>query len=204
MWPATQLGQAGIGLHRDEARPVLAEPFDVLGHLARAGRAVEADHRHVERVDDRRRGGDIGADQQGAGGLDRHLDEDRQCRLPAVVARPLGAVDRGLDLQRVLAGLDQDRVDPAGDQPVALDRQRVFELAGRRYGRAIGSRVPGPTEPMTKRVRPSCGEFGDRLARQLGGAPVELERRSAMPNSPRVIGEPPKLLVWIASQPASR
>ena len=49
----------------------------MLGHLARAGRAVEPDDRHVERVDDRRRGGDVGADQQGAGGLDRDLDEDR-------------------------------------------------------------------------------------------------------------------------------
>ena len=73
-----QLGQPGIGLHRDKPRPVLAEPFDVLGHLARAGGAVEPDHRHVERVDDRRRGGDVGADQQGAGGLDRDLDEDRR------------------------------------------------------------------------------------------------------------------------------
>ena len=72
-----QLGQAGIGLDRDLARPVLAEPFDMLGHLARAGRAVEADHRHVERMDDRRRRGDVGADQQRAGGLDRDLDEDR-------------------------------------------------------------------------------------------------------------------------------
>ena len=74
---ADQFGQPGIGLHRDVAGPVLAEPFDVLGHLARAGGAVEADHRHVERMDDRRRGGDVGADQQGAGRLDRHLDDDR-------------------------------------------------------------------------------------------------------------------------------
>ena len=73
-----QLGQAGIGLDRDQARPVLAEPFDVLGHLARAGRAIEPDDRHIERVDDRRRGGDVGADQQGAGGLDRDLDQDRR------------------------------------------------------------------------------------------------------------------------------
>ena len=48
--------------------------------------------------------------------------------LPASLARPLGAVDRSLDLQRVLAGLDQDRVDLAGDQPGALHRQRVFEI----------------------------------------------------------------------------
>ena len=37
--------------------------------------------------------------------------------LPALGARPLDAVDRRLDLQRVLAGLDQYRIDLAGDQP---------------------------------------------------------------------------------------
>ncbi len=42
-----QLGQAGIGLDRNQAGPVFAEPFDMLGHLARAGRAIEADDRHV-------------------------------------------------------------------------------------------------------------------------------------------------------------
>ena len=169
-----QLGQAGIGLHRDAAGPVLAEPFDVLGHLARAGGAVEADDRHVERVDDRRGGGDVGADQEGAGRLDRHLDDDRQSCLPRFLARPLGAVDRRLDLQRVLAGLDQDRIDAAGDQPGALDRQRVFEVlvgdvAERGQPRARPDRAEHEAGAAVMR------EFGDRLARQLGGAAVEGE-----------------------------
>jgi hypothetical protein len=30
-----QLGQAGIGLHAEQAGPVLAEPADMLGHLLR-------------------------------------------------------------------------------------------------------------------------------------------------------------------------
>ena len=65
--------------------------------------------------------------------------------------------------------------------------------------------MPGPTAPMTKRVRPSPANSSTRFARQLGGTLVERHRLlSAMPNSPRVSGEPPKLLVWIASDPASR
>ena len=51
-----QLRQAGIRLHRNEAWPVLAEPFDMLGHFARSGRAVEADDRHVKSTDHRCRG----------------------------------------------------------------------------------------------------------------------------------------------------
>ncbi len=124
--------------------------------------------------------------------------------LPAAVARALGAVDRGLDLQRVLAGLDQDRIDPAGDQPVALHRQRVFE-------RLIGDMA----ERRQPRARPDRAEHEAgaavmRRTRRSPRAPVRPALRlssnalSAMPNSPSVIGEPPKLLVWIASQPAAR
>ncbi len=124
--PVDELGKPGIGLDRDIPGPVLAEPFDVLGHLARARRAVEPDHRHIERPDDRRRGGDIGADEQASGRLDRHLDEDRRV-LMCILARSLGAIDRGLDLQRVLAGLDQDRIGAPGDQSGALNGERVLE-----------------------------------------------------------------------------
>ena len=169
-----ELRQPGIGLHRDVPGPVLAEPFDVLGHLARAGRAIEPDDRHVERVDDRRRGGDIGADQQGAGGFDRHADQDRNV-LAGLVAGALGAVDRGLDLQRILAGLDRDRVAAAGNQPGALQREPVLELL---VGDMAERGQPGarPERAEHEAGAAVMGEFGDRLARQFGGAPVQLER----------------------------
>ncbi len=35
----------------------------MLGHLARAGGAIEAERIDTERVDDRRRRGDVGADE---------------------------------------------------------------------------------------------------------------------------------------------
>ena len=154
-----ELGQAGIGLDRDQPGPVLAEPLDVLGHLARTGGAVEPDHRHVERLDHRRRGGDVGADQQCAGRLDRDLDEDRRV-LARVVARALGAVDRGLDLQRVLAGLDDDRIDPAGDQPGALRGERVLE-------RLVGDVAE----------RGQAGPRPDRAEHEAGAAVIGRTRR---------------------------
>ena len=188
---ADQLGQPGIGLHRDVARPVVAEPFDVLGHLARAGRAIEPDDRHVERVE--------------------RSSPPRRCRrrpasVPVVstvtwtrigmslagrLARALGAVDRGLDLQRVLAGLDQDRVDAAGDQPGALDRQRVFERPGRRYGRATAAASPARPSRRRSACAPSwansaiasCASSAARrlsVERLVGDAELaERDRRAA-------------------------
>ena len=72
-------------------------------------------------------------------------------------ARDLGAVDRGLDLQRVLAGLDQDRIDAAGDQPAALLGQRrlqriVGDVAERRQ---LGARPDAADHPAV----PSVGEM---------------------------------------------
>src|SRR3546814_1777073 len=44
-----QLRQPGVGLHREEARPVLGQPLEVRRHLLRPGGAVEPDDRHVQR-----------------------------------------------------------------------------------------------------------------------------------------------------------
>ena len=72
-----QFRQAGIGLHRNQAFPVLRQEADMLRHFLRTGGAVEAHQRYVQRIDHRRRRRDIRPDQQRAGGLDRDLDEDR-------------------------------------------------------------------------------------------------------------------------------
>ncbi len=171
--PVDQLRQSGIGLHRDQARPVLAQPFDVLGHLQWAGGAVDADRRYVERLDHRRRGGDVGSHQQGAGGLHRDLDEDRRV-LAGFGAGALGGVHRRLDLQRVLAGLDQQRVDAAGHKSAALHGERVLErlvvdMAERGQPGAGADRADDEARAAV------AGENLDRLARQLGRAAVDVK-----------------------------
>ena len=169
-----QLGQAGIRQDRDRPGPAAREIGDVLGHLLRAGGAVQADDRHVERADDGRGRADVGADQHGAGGLDRDLDHERQ--LAAGLAhRAPGAVDRGLGLERVLAGLAQDHVGAAGDQPGRLHGERVLE-------RAIGDVAErgqagaGPDRADHEARAAVARDLGDRLAGQLGAAAVDLER----------------------------
>ena len=68
-----------------------------------------------------------------------------------------------------------------------------------------GSRVPGPTEPRTKRVRPSCANSAIASRANSAARRLRAKALSPIPNSPRVIGEPPKLSVAaIASQPAAR
>ena len=121
--------------------------------------------------DHRRRRGDVGADEQRAGGLDRHLDEDR---LVAAPTRALGAVDGGLDLQRVLARFDQDRIDAARDEAAALLGERILErrvidMAERGQPRARADRAQHEARP------PVAAQRIDRLARDLGGAAVERE-----------------------------
>jgi len=91
-----ELRQAGIGLNRDQPGPVLRKPAHVLGHLLRPGGAVEPHQRHVESVHHRRGGGDVGADEKRAGGLDRHLDEDRQLLAARLAARRLAPLTAAL------------------------------------------------------------------------------------------------------------
>ena len=166
-----QLGQACIGLDRDAARPILAKQLHMLGHLLRPGRTVEAEQRHVERFDHGHRRRDIGADEQCAGGLDRHLHEDRLIPTRRLT-RAFGGVDRRLDLQRILAGLDQNGVDAALDEPAALHGQRRFER--------VVIDMPERRQPRTRPDRADHeprlavdGESADRFARQFAGAAVE-------------------------------
>ena len=169
-----QLGQAGVRQHRDRPRPAARQIGHVLGHLLRAGGAVQADDRHVERADDGRRRADVGADQHGAGGLDGDLDHERQ--LAAGFAhRAARAVDRCLGLERILAGLAQDHVGAAGDQASGLHRERILERAvGNVAERGQAGAGPDRTD---HEARPAVvREAGDRLVSQLRAALIDLER----------------------------
>ena len=158
--------QAGVGLDGDQAGPVPGEPADMLGHLLRAGGAVQAHQRHVQRVDHGSGGRDVGSDQQRAGGLHRHLHEDRRVGA-GLGARDLGAVDRGLDLQRVLAGLDQDRVHTAGDQAAALRGERRLQRVVGDSAQAgqLGAGADAAHHPAVAAI----GEGLGRLAGQFAG-----------------------------------
>ncbi len=144
----------------------------MLRHFLRAGGAVQPDQRHVERVNDGGGGGDIRADQQGAGGFDRNLHEHRHVGA-GFRPRDLGAVDGGLDLQRVLACLDDDRIHAAGDEAAALFGQRGFQrvIADSAQGRQFRAGAEAAQHPAV----PSVAELLGRLAREFAGALVDLE-----------------------------
>ncbi len=68
----------------------------------------------------------------------------------------------------------------------------------------LGSLVPGPTEPRTKRSRPSWANSA-MASRASSAAPLlKAKASSPSPNSASVTGEVPKVLVSTASAPASR
>ena len=129
--------QAGVRDAVDRDARVLAEEADRVAHVLGAGRAVEADDVDLQRLERRQHGVDVGAEQHLAAvrqqrdrALDRHAAAGGRERL----AR---AEDRGLDLEDVLRGLDDQQVGAALDEAARLlleDRDELAEadLAERR------------------------------------------------------------------------
>ncbi len=111
-----QLGQARVGHAGDRDPGVVGEVAQVLAHLGRSGGAVQADRVDAQRLQGGERGADLGAHQHRAGGLDGDLDDDRGVGSRGAAGAPR-ADHGGLGLQQVLAGLDEDRVGPAVDEP---------------------------------------------------------------------------------------
>ncbi len=126
-----------------------------------------------ERLERRERGADLAAHEHGAGRLDGHLDEDRKTDA-AADDRLTTAVDRGLRLQQVLRGLDEEGVRAAVDEPLGLQRERLLEvLVGRvAEARELGARPHRPQHPAHAPV----GGLGrlDPLARDAGARLGEL------------------------------
>ena len=88
------------------------------------------------------------------------------------------AVDRRLDLQRILAGLAQDHLGATRDQAGGLDRKGLLERA---VGDVAERGQAGTGADRADYEAPAAiaRELGDRLARELGRAPVDLERALA-------------------------
>ena len=119
------LREAGVGLDAEEARAGAGEVADVLAHLLRAGGAVQADDIDFGvGFESRDGGGDVGADEHGAGGLDGDLAQERDTAAAGVEGEA-GGLDRDLGLEDVQAGLDQEDVNAAVEEAAGL-----LEVAG--------------------------------------------------------------------------
>ena len=105
----TELGKTGVGHDRDRDGGVPRQVAQMLTHLGGPGGAVESDHVDAERLDGGQRRPDLGTEQHGARGLDRHVRDDRN-PTPELGHRPLGSKHGSLHLQQILGGLHKDRV----------------------------------------------------------------------------------------------
>ena len=173
---AELVGQAGVRVHADEAGGEARERAQVVGHELGTGGAVESDgeeievlHRRVQRVHALPR-------QHGPHGLDGAADHEGQveARLADGLTDPDG---RRLDVERVLAGLQQQRVRTARDQPLGLGVVAVAHLvegdtAGDRDGARAGAHG-AHHEAGTLRGRAPVGG-GSGNARGGGGDLVGL------------------------------
>ena len=152
MWPSTTDGSPAFGRHERKVRRVLREVAQVLGHLVRTGRAVEADHVGSHGFERGDRGADLGTHEHPPGGLHRDLHHER--KLAAGVGhRPPARDERGLRLEQVVDRLDQQHVGAARDQPggllLVVGPQRVErDRAERRQPRAGADRADDPAGPI--------------------------------------------------------
>ena len=111
--------QAGVRQHADRHRRVLRQIAQVLLHLGRAGRAVDAEHVGAHGADRSDGGADLAADQHASGGL--HGDLDLDWDFPSFGGHGPSAGDhRRFDLQEIHAGLDEEEVGATDDQPASL------------------------------------------------------------------------------------
>ena len=174
-------GQAGVGQHADRHRAVLREVAEVLLHLGRPGGAVDAEHVGLHGQQRRQRGADLGADQHPTRRLDRHLHLQRAPGRPGGLHGPAAGDHRRLGLQQVHAGLDDEQVDAALEQPPRLLLVGVAQLgeADVTERRQLGARadraghVAGRPSGAAAR-RPPPGDAGRGHVERVGlvGDPV--------------------------------
>ena len=165
------VGDAGVGHDRHEARREGGEGAHVLGHGGGAGRAVDPDPQRLPGLDHHSHGLDALSAERRARGLDGGGNGDRQA------GRGVRAGDeRGLDVEGILAGLDQEHVGAALGEPLGLDCIRFHELrerdpAGER------ERLRGRSHRAGDEAGPrGVGRFrlGARLAREIGSLTVDF------------------------------
>ena len=175
-----ELGQPGVR-HAGQRDPrVPRQVAQVLAHLARPGGAVQPDGVHAERLQGGERGANLAAEQHRAGGLDRHLHDQRHAGAGGGDGT-LGPHHGRLGLQQVLAGLHDEGVGAAAEQARGVALVGVAQLGERdvaqrgqlrpRADRAEYPARPGGGRPVVGRLP---GDAGRRLRQlvDLGGEPV--------------------------------
>ena len=172
-----------------------------------AGRAVEADHVHPERLEDGEDGGDVGAEQHPAGDVQGHLRLDRDGATARLERLP-GAEDRCLDLEEVLGGLDEEDIDTAGEQALGLLLERCDQVAEAEPAQArvaAGGQEPGRAHAAGDEARLlGAGVLIGETPGQPRGLLIELRVRSRAPHSARRGGVDWNVHVSMTSAPTSR
>ena len=150
---AQLVGEAGVGVGGQRDVGEADQLLDVLAQLLRAEGAVEPDEERVRVPDARPEGLQGLAGQRAARGVhDRPGDHHREAE-PQVVEQPADREDRGLGVEGVEDGLDEQEVRAARDLPLgrlAVGLRQLLEgdVAGRRVVdvRAERARAVGGAE----------------------------------------------------------
>ena len=117
--PLLQHRQSRVGHHRDRSIPKQRQRPHMVHHLHRTRRAVQTKRRDRHRTQRLDRRFNRRPHQHRPSLLDRHRHKDRDRVLinPKLPRRLTNPLNRALDLQQVLTGLDEHDINPALDQP---------------------------------------------------------------------------------------
>ena len=125
--PIHDARETGVGDAGDRHPGMRREVTQMLSHFDRPGGAVDADDIGSQRIDGGERSCDLGTRQHATGEFhgDLHLEGDLDTDR---AHRPAGAVHRRLHGEQIEHGLDDDQVDTAGEQTMALLLVVITEL----------------------------------------------------------------------------
>jgi hypothetical protein len=181
---AVLVRQAGVWKTRHRDPCPIVDGSQMVGHQIGPGGTVEADCQKLCVLDRGQKSiGRLAAEHRARG-----LDRPRHHHRPAHTGLSECFLDRdqsGLRVAGVLAGLDDEKIDPALEQPASLLTKGPHEL---REGDAasdrdrLGGRSHRPGHESRLRRRRG---FPRRLDRELGSQPVERPRLGLEP----VLGE---------------
>ncbi len=119
--------QAGVWQNRDGQRSILAKVTNALSHVTRPGTAVHANHVDRKRRQGGKRGANLSAVEHRPKHFDRNLSNHRQSYAMLLeVSEDCG--QRGLGLQKILTGFDNQQIGAAVDESPHLFRICCFQI----------------------------------------------------------------------------